>query len=188
MPIQHLLIGISGLICSGKSTFAHLLARYTGADVVSFRSFFQKEAIRKGVSISRRNLDAISDEFLRNEGLTVAVEGVLALRKEDGLLILDGVRMVETISCIEKKRDWLYTGVFVEANWEIRATRLEQRQEKDLARWELHEYDEKLMSQGLRTLTARAEWNIVNEGSLDDLAAQALQVATDIQKIGVSKE
>ena len=184
VSVQHPLVGISGLICSGKSTFARLLATHTGGEVVSFRSFFANQALSLGLPISRENLDAVSEKFLQDKGLTEAVKGVLALRKQSGILVLDGVRMVETVRCIEKIGCWRYCGVFVEADWKIRASRLGRRHEHgDLAENELRRYDERLMSLGLRTLRTQATWNIVNEGTLDDLAGPAVRVAADIERM-----
>jgi len=181
MKRQNLLIGISGLVCSGKTTFANLLAKKIGAEIISFRNFFIKKLKKQKKMITRANLDKYSNEYLQTRGINELIKNVLSQRKNNNTLILDGVRMTETVKYIEKLKEWQYIGIYVDTNYKTRLARLKQRQENDLLSEELHQYDKKLLSRGLNEIKKISKWKIDNNGDMQSIVTQTKQLISQIQ-------
>lgn len=72
------IIGLSGTNGSGKDSVGHILAKQHGYFFISVTELLREEAKRRGLSVERENLRAISAEWRRELGLGVLVDKAVA--------------------------------------------------------------------------------------------------------------
>ncbi|HET8992097.1 MAG TPA: AAA family ATPase [Candidatus Saccharimonadales bacterium] len=72
------IIGLSGTNGSGKDSVGHILATLHGYFFISVTELLREEAKRRGLSVERENLRAISAEWRRELGLGVLVDKAIA--------------------------------------------------------------------------------------------------------------
>jgi energy-coupling factor transporter ATP-binding protein EcfA2 len=139
---DRLIVGISGLSGSGKSTTARSLAELLGGDIAAFGDYVRHLAQERGASIERWTLQEIGEAEVR-ANVGEFVEGFLAWAgpRPDRALIVDGVRHVAVDTAL---RAWArhggrtYIRMHIAASDELRASRRTSGDESALALIDSH--------------------------------------------------
>jgi cytidylate kinase len=124
---DRLIVGISGLPGSGKSTAAGSLATALNGDVAAFGAYVRHLAQERGASTTRRSLQEIGESEVRAD-TSRFVDGFLAWArpKSDRALIIDGVRHIAVDAALRasaRRMGRTYLRMHVTAPDALRATR-----------------------------------------------------------------
>lgn len=167
------IIGLVGLLGSGKGTAAKILKERYKAKIYRFSTILRDILDRLSVEKSRENLMTLS-EVLRqgfgDEVLAYALENDAVSASAD-LVVIDGIRRLSDLAALESLPQ--FTLVAIEAPADIRYERVKNRGEnvgeKQLSRKEF-EKQEKLPTEAtIPEVMARAAIKIDNSGTITDL-------------------
>lgn len=105
-----IIIGLAGKICAGKSTVATYLVRKYGFRKLSFvESIFKPELVKRGLPVTRKNLQKIGKEFFLKFG-DIKMTKWLIKGIKSGKFVIDDIRYPSTARFLKKKynnRFWL---------------------------------------------------------------------------------
>lgn len=169
-PRPHI-IGVSGRIAAGKTTFARMLEargfRYTRVSLV-----IDEELRMRGLTPDRRTRQALGDELHRTKGQRWLCERALDLAPTGGPLVVDGLRWPEDHAVLAERGGGSFVHVHIRCSQEMRRRRYKDTNGPggfDTA--DAHAVE--VCIDGLEELAASS---IINEGALADLekAAEAL--------------
>ncbi|MDE2312404.1 MAG: hypothetical protein KGJ93_04960 [Patescibacteria group bacterium] len=177
--MQKKIIGLVGEKLAGKDTAANFLAESHGAFHVRFTHLLDEILRVLDLPISRRNeidlglgLRKIFGEHVLGTALINRVK-----KSEAPVVVVNGIRMDE----MEEVKKLGAKIIYVTASPEIRFARYQRRHEKaddglmtfeEFARQDQEEPTEK----GIPALGARADFKIVNEGSVESLQRQVADI------------
>lgn len=123
----------SGKIASGKSTYAKSISSTFHIPIVSFGSFLISYCEKKGVSITRENLQKEGKEWVKERPQEFLENVLKSLNKNTDYIIFDGVRHVTIYNLIKKKYSTTLL-IFIDVKDEIRydryLTRIKQSDKK----------------------------------------------------------
>jgi dephospho-CoA kinase len=168
------IIGISGLICVGKSTFVKiLLENNINIEVVSFRNFFSEKMAKDLVPITRKNLELFSANYRQKHGNSDVFKKMLNLTNKTKTILVDGIRTIEAASWFSSLTE-KYLSVYIKAPFSLRSKRLMKR-ESDINISQLQEFDSKLLHGGLNDLLNSSDFIIDNSGSINEFYKIAIE-------------
>jgi cytidylate kinase len=137
LSARRLIVGISGLPGSGKSTSAGTLAAAVDGDVAAFGDYVRFLARERGASTARQSLQEIGEAEVRADFRDFVVRFLAwADLRSDRVLIIDGVRHVAVDAAL---RDWAqhagrtYVRIHIMASAKLRAIRRTSGDESALA-------------------------------------------------------
>lgn len=158
-----------GMPGSGKGEFA-AVADEMGYPVVRMGDVIREEAERRGVEPSDANLGAIATELREEHGDDViARRCVDAVRDRDAeLVVVDGVRGIDEVETFRDAFGDDLALVAVEAPFEDRLERLDERGRSDDVSSEeaLERRDERELGYGMGEAIEAADTTVANDGSL----------------------
>ena len=122
------IIGVTGAFGSGKSTAASFFKK-KGYSIVSLSSFLEKEALKRKLSITRKILQDIGNEWRGKYGSGILMKKALEALKGDEKIVFDGLRNLGEVKELKEKEGILLAIV---ADKNIRFDRLKnlKRREK----------------------------------------------------------
>ncbi len=179
-----LIVVVTGMPASGKSTVAGMLSSIMGCPVVSMGDAVRAEARRRGLGESPESLERLAAELRRIHGrgavaLLVYPE-VERLSAERGCVIVEGARSPEELPVLA--RAGRVCLVAVHASPRRRLERLSARGRPGERGWEaLRLRDRANLEFGVGELIALADYMIVNEWGLGELEAQVRRVAEELR-------
>ncbi|HDH91660.1 MAG TPA: hypothetical protein ENF38_01775 [Candidatus Aenigmarchaeota archaeon] len=178
-----LLIGITGLAGSGKSTVAEYLRRRFGFEHLTLSDILIEEAIRRGLLNDRFNknseevkliLSKLGNELRRKSGKNeiVALKMVEKIKKLNlERVCVDGFRSPEEVKVFKETFDNFFL-ILVDASKEIRFKR-RKKLDPNLDLKELEEREKlDLENKGLKKVLDMADFKLDNNGSLEELYSQ----------------
>ncbi len=175
-----LILGVSGLVCAGKSTFARFLRRIDpGVQDFGFRRFFEALMVAKDINVGRKQLDNFAEEYRRAHGSEEVFQRMFTPRASGGLIVADGIRTPGALKWFSARPGYSYIGLYIDASLASRRERLAMRLE-EMKTSELLEYDLRLRQCGLDIVRQSADYEFQNDGSLDDLYVSAQRLMVDI--------
>jgi len=180
-----ILIGVTGMPGSGKSVAARRIASILGWPVVSMGDIVRQEVVRRGFKLNSPNIEMVA-RVLREELGEEAV-AVLLIRELERMnigqegLVVDGMRSLAEAKTLSKLGRICI--VAVHASPRARYERIIKRSRKgDAVSWnQFVERDMNNLRLGIGSLIALADYMIVNEGSIEELLAQADRVANTVR-------
>jgi len=173
-----MIIGITGTHGAGKGTIVEILKK-KGFAHYSVRDFIVEEIKRRKLSINRDNMVVIANDLReKNSPSYIAEELYRAAITHEGDAIIESLRTPGEVTALRKKKDFYLLAV--DAPVKIRYERIVKRQSStDNVSYEKFVEDEKReMSssnpnkQNISACMKLADFNIVNDGSLEDLNKQ----------------
>lgn len=179
-----IVIGIVGLIGSGKDTVAKYIEEKYGYYPISYSELVHEKVKEEGLEPTRENLQMISKKYRENYGMDyfarLAVDKAIKSKKEK--IILKELRRVEDVEYPKKFFKEFYV-IEVFANKRTRFHRLKKRGGiKDPKNWkdfiEQEKNEEKL---GFHGALKYANFRINNNGSIESLYRQVDDIMKKIE-------
>ena len=181
-----LLIAVTGMPGSGKSSVARLIADSLDAKLYVMGDVVRREVIRRGLELNTRNLEAVARDLRRLYGRSAVARLLLEelRRVESDYVVIDGLRGREEAMVLGGLGSLCI--VAVHSSPLTRYKRLLSRGRRDDIRgWgDFLLRDERNLEFGIGEVIALADYMIVNEGSLDELITASRRIAGEIRDAG----
>lgn len=177
-----LIVAVTGLPGSGKSTFAMALAEALRAPVVVMGDLVREEVKRRGLEVTPANVEAVATELRARYGRGAVGELAKALIVSFGnrFVVVDGVRSPEEVTIFRSIAPTCVAAVH--SSPRTRLVRLLARSRPGEGSEDLFRFrDTKNLEYGIAEVIATADYMVVNEGDLDSLRAKALELAREIE-------
>jgi len=165
-------IGITGGFGSGKTTAASFFES-KGFPKITLSGFLEKEAKKRGLLITRKNLQDIGNQWRRRQGGGILAKKALGFAKERGAkkIVVDGIRNIKEV---EEFRSERFVLIAIEVSDEARFERLKKLKRREDLTWELFKkLDRRDMGESeesfglqLRACMEMADIHLINEGSM----------------------
>jgi len=167
---EKVVIGITGLPGSGKSTIARI-AKKLGYPVVVMGDFLREEAKKRGMKFTAENLGKLMFQIRKEKGSDVIAKmTVEAIKKiNNPVVLIDGIRSLEEVE--EFKRNFKdFRLVAVKAREELRFKRISRRlRSDDIKVWKkFKERDKHELEVGVGKVIETADQTIHNNGTLKE--------------------
>jgi dephospho-CoA kinase len=177
-------IGVVGLPASGKGEFSRI-ARSLGIPVVVMGDVIREEVARAGLPGTDRNLGETADRLRRERGMAaIAKLSLPAIERAKGPVVLvDGIRGDAEVDFFRSRFEEFYL-IGVDAPFSTRLARLLTRGREDdvITEAELVERDRREISWGLGRALSVADYLLCNDGTVEELAAQARRLLDEIRE------
>ncbi len=186
--LEKTVLVIVGMPGAGKSLASGVAGRL-GVPVFVSGDIIRTEALRRGLSPSKRNLGRLMLELREEEGMGAVAKRlvpVLAARKER-FLVYEGARNIEEID--ELKKRYRVVTVAIHASQPSRFQRLLKRRRTDRpGNWEdFSERDQRELKVGIGKVIALANRTLENEDTKDDLKRRMKRLLLSIRSHPTSK-
>lgn len=172
-----------GMPGSGKGEFADV-ADDLGYPVVRMGDVIREEADRRGVEASDANLGAIATELREAHGDDVIARRCVDVVEDRGadVVVIDGIRGIDEVATFREAFGDDLVLVAVEAPFETRLDRLDDRgRSDDVASEEaLHQRDERERGYGMDEAIEAADTLITNDGSLGAFRARSRELLREL--------
>ncbi len=181
--MSKVIIFTTGLPGSGKGVFAEV-ANEMGIPVIVMGDAVRREARKRGLEISPKNLRELAKKLREEEGpLAIAkrVENeVLESLKENCVVLIDGARSVDEVNYFKKHGEVII--IAIEAPPEVRFERIRRRGRADdsMKLADLIERDKVELEIGLGKLIENADIIILNVGSLESYKEKVRRLLQEI--------
>nr|WP_246433039.1 ribonuclease H-like domain-containing protein [Rhodopseudomonas rhenobacensis] len=170
-----LVIGISGRICSGKTTAARMLEK-AGFAYTRFSLVIDDEITAAGGSLDRATRQLVGDEIHREKGQRWLCERVLDRIGQERIIVVDGLRFPEDRAFFVERFGSRFIHLHIFASDETRRNRY-----KDTV-VPFAVADGQPVEAGIDLLSELAQVTVENEGSLADLEQTLMRLISDLSK------
>jgi len=181
---EKLVIGLAGMPGAGKSVVVNV-ARANDYSVVVMGDIVRKEAERRGLKPSPKNLGKIMLELRQKEGNNVIAKRCIPKieNTKEQKIIVDGIRSLSEVEEF-KKHFQKFTLIAIQASPVTRFKRLYRRQRSDdPASWEIfQERDRRESNVGLEQAIATAEHTIINEEEISTVKEKIKEVLRKVEQ------
>ena len=128
-------IGVTGLFCSGKDTFANYL-KSKGFEHISLSDILREELMKRNVEITRENLQRIGNELRKTRGNDILARLTLEKINPEKKYVITSIRNPLEIKKLASSKNFVL--VNIDSNQEMRFKRMQSRQrnEKDPSTFE----------------------------------------------------
>lgn len=171
-----IVVGVSGPIAAGKTTFAINLAE-NGFAYTRFSLVIDDELGKLGQTLTRANRQILGEEIHRTGKQRWLAEQALARVSDAPMIVVDGLRFPEDHAFFVECSGVNYHHIHIDASVKLRSERYSVR-EADLPFCTAVEAEVEQQVHLLRELAHRV---VKNESTLNGLAAQAADLAQDIK-------
>jgi dephospho-CoA kinase len=167
---------------SGKEEFISV-ATDLGFEVVRMGDVVREEVRRRGLELDDTSVGGLGNSEREDYGM-----GIWALRTlpriRDTNILIDGIRGIAEIEIYRDAYPDNLHVVSIEASERVRFKRIKERGREDatLTREEFDMRDERERSWGLAEAMAKADYRILNEGSLEEFREEAERVLREIME------
>ena len=129
-----MIIGLTGRIAAGKGFIKDFLEK-VGFEYYTFSDVVREEAARRGVEITRKNLQDLGNEVRNKEGPGAWAKRIIEKLESEKNYIVDGIRNPGEVEELRKQKDFFL--IAVDAPQERRYERLRRRAKpSDPKTWE----------------------------------------------------
>ena len=173
-----MIIGVTGALCAGSDTFGEILSKEKGFIWLAYSDILRDEARKRGIELTRKNLQDLGDEMRKKFGLGILSEKLIENMEVEKSYVVGNIRNPGEVDVLRKKFGKNFVLVRIEASKEIRFERLmKRRREKDPETFEefkkVEERDfgknEKEFGQKHFDVFAMADFVVQNNGSFEEL-------------------
>ncbi len=186
--MEKIVLVIAGMPGAGKS-LASGVAERLGMPVFISGDIIRAEALRRGLTPTKRNLGRLMLELREEEGMGAVAKRLIPLLEErkELFLVYEGARNVEEID--ELKKRYLVVTVAIHASQQSRFQRLLKRKRGDRPQnWkDFYERDERELKVGIGKVIALANRTMENEDTKDDLKRRMKRLLLSIRNHPTSK-
>ena len=181
-----IIIGLVGEKLAGKDTVADFLIKKYGAFHIKFSTLLDEMLAILDMPISRRNEIDLGLGLRKIFGEEVLYKALCkrSLEAKEKIVVINGLRMDEQAKMIQ---DMAAKIIYVTASPESRFARYKQRHEKTddgLMNFEQFKEQEKELTEiGIPELGKKADYKVVNEGSVEQLYKDVDEVMQNISTI-----
>jgi len=182
-----MIIGLTGTNASGKGEIAKILQRLN-YKYFSLSDMIREEAARRGEEPTRANLIRIGNEFRIRYGPGVWAKELVKKLHGNRNLAIDSIRHPDEVKALQKLGNFIL--VAVDANIEKRfqraLKRANERDPKSASEFEdfkAKEAMENTSNNNAQQLSATmnlAKYKIINEGTLEDLEENVMEIVKEI--------
>lgn len=163
-------IGIVGYPASGKGEFSDT-AKARGIPVLVMGDVIRREVVSKGLEVNSENTGYAAKELRKRLGM----DAVAILTAQDAqkinsdIIIIDGIRGDAEVKYFKSVFDD-FTLIYIKASFKTRLQRMKERRRSDDTSTDeaLRERDERENSFGLAKAISAADFEIENEGTIED--------------------
>ncbi len=171
--MSNIVLAVVGLAGAGKTETTDYLLKKTSWPKVYFGQAVLDEVQKRGLSLSEANEKLVREEFRSQNGMAaMAVANLLAVKKffVTSSVIIESLYSWEESLAMEKEFGQAFKVLAIYSSFSTRAARMAKRPQRPLSAQELESRD-KSQIENLNQAgpIARADWTIVNEGSLEEL-------------------
>ncbi len=169
------IIGITGKFGGGKSTAAAFFA-LRGFDKIILSDFLEKEAVERGLPITRKVLQDIGNAWREKFGSHILAEKSIKEIKDKKLekIVIDGIRNVSEINYFRKNENFILLAIG--SSRKNRFERLQKVKRREEMTWELFEklddrdsgIGEKETGLQVEECMKLADYSIQNDGTEDE--------------------
>jgi predicted nuclease with RNAse H fold/dephospho-CoA kinase len=170
-----LVLGISGRICSGKTTVAQMLEK-AGFAYTRFSLVIDDEIRNAGAPLDRATRQQFGEQIHREKGQEWLCERVLQRVEDKDHIVIDGLRFPEDRAYFVERFGARFVHLHISASDEIRR----QRYTETSVSFEMA--DSQRVEAGIGPLSKLAHVFLQNEGSLSDLQLSLTQIVSDLPK------
>ncbi len=180
------IIGIVGLQASGKTVAASSFVDW-GAARVRMGDVVWKEVERRGLDLVEENVGEVAQELREEEGMGAVAKRCVPLIREEcegsDVVVVDGIRGIAEVEVFREEFGDNFVLLSVEASAETRYERIKGRERDDDVGSveEFKEKDRRELNWGLEEALEEADYNIKNEGTLEDFKQKALEIFEEIK-------
>ena len=169
---------ITGLMRSGKDFVAHYIINKYNYIQLNMSDVIKDELIEQGREPTKMNMSILADEWRKLHGKDIVMRKTLEKAENHDKVIITGIRSPEELDYLQNNTK-RFKLIAIQASREIRYNR---RSEKDpQTPEEFFERDERdILFKGLGKVMEKADYNIKNEGPLEDIY---LQIDSIIERI-----
>lgn len=173
-----LVVGISGRICSGKTTAARMLEE-RGFAYTRFSLVIDDEIRAAGGAPDRATRQKLGEQIHREKGQRWLCERVLQRVGVQSHIVIDGLRFPEDRAYFVETFGTCFLHMHISASDEMRGARYAESAAVSFA-----EADNQAVEAGIEPLSKLAQVHITNEGSLSDLEQSLTQIVSEFSKSG----
>lgn len=168
-----LILGLTGLDCSGKTLVAEYLVSQKGFLHISISGIIREEAIRRGKVATREVLIEVGNSLREKEGKDALIKRAGRKIEKEGSdkIVVESIRNPGEVETLRKMKGFYLVGVV--ASPKVRFTRMRRRRKLgDPVTWkgfcelgERHEgKGEKETGQQMRAVLAMTDYRVLNNG------------------------
>ena len=188
--LRLMIIGITGLPCSGADTFGKILVE-KGFIQLSYSDVLREEARKRGIEITRDSLRELGNELRKKEGKGVISKRLIEKIENGKNYVVTTIRNPGEIREFRKNKGKEFILVNIDAPDIIRFERMVKRgRENDPNSFEEFKKLEKIeLGKGqkahglqIRKCMEMADKVIVNDGSLDDLRKKIEEILRELKE------
>ena len=180
-------IGIVGPQASGKTEVAKKLIE-TGAKRVRMGDVVWREVKDRGLEITEENVGKVAKDLREKEGPNAVAKRCVPLIREKGNknkpVVVDGIRSSSEVKTFKKEFEEDFTLISVNSPIKERYRRIKGRKREDDTGGfsEFKEKEDRESGWGLEKAMKEADYNVVNDGSLEDLNNRILEIFREIME------
>ncbi|MFC1722568.1 deaminase [Nanoarchaeota archaeon] len=182
-----MIIGVTGMYCSGKDTVAEFLME-KGFEHISLSDFLREEEKRRGIAVTRDNHIRIGNELRSEYGHSVLGERALErMKKKEGDYVITSIRHPAEAKALMKAGAFFL--VEVKAPIKTRLKRIKSRGKGESGPTTLKELQEKEKigsqegpEQQLTGVIKMAQVVVANDSSVKKLNVKLAKLLKDLQK------
>lgn len=148
-------IGLSGEIGAGKTTIADRVSRHLGMVRLAFGDLVRHELATRGTEVSRASLQACGEELINTLGYSGLALRLMQQAPDGVPVVVDGIRHLEVAAYYEERYGDRFLLLFLTAPFDVRLTRLRDRDPTCTA-CQLRQYENHSTESQLAALRSRA--------------------------------
>lgn len=179
-------IGLVGLQASGKTEATSKFID-EGASRVRMGDVVWDEVKDRGLEVNQDNVGEVAQDLRDKEGMGAIAKRSVPRIKEEGedckFVVVDGIRGIEEVQTFRDEFGDNFHLLSIKASTETRYDRIKSRDREDDIKSleEFKEKDERELSWGLEEAMEDADFEIKNEGSIEELKDNFSQIMEKIK-------
>lgn len=168
---------------SGKSEAVKALLKK--ALVVRMGDCVWEEVKKRGMELNEKNVGYIANSMREKYGKSIWAKRTIKKIKGSDLVIIDGIRCIEEVEEFKSAfgKDFFLVVIHAPANFRYQRILKRKRKDDTLTFEEFERRERRELGWGLNKVIEKADYTIINDGSLEDLKRKIEKLVDSIQVI-----